>query len=229
MATPESKERERLSVTTISHGELSGRQQGACGPLMVLTELMTASLQSSSLSHCPAGLLQNWCTQALDNISGFVTAIILYYSLKYFFLSCFRSVKCILAKEKEEIPSPKSFQHRERAVCSSAETVLPFTEKKGEDSQPKSMQEGSLLCSGPESRLWQCPGCAPSPLAQKQGGDNSAHPASSVVVGMWGLARRGVEVAMERASYLELPYSFPWELVVGGNCGAPCRGDTISR
>lgn len=131
MATPESKERERFSGTTISHGELSGRQQGACGPLMVLTELMTASLQSSSLSHYPAGLLQNWCTQALDNISGFMTAIILYYSLKHFFLSCLRSVKCILAKEKEEIPSPKSFQHRERAVCSSAEPEILHGEKRG--------------------------------------------------------------------------------------------------
>lgn len=55
MAKTGFKERVRFLVTIIHHGNLSDVQQGVHWMLMVLK----ASFQSSSLSSCPAGLLQN--------------------------------------------------------------------------------------------------------------------------------------------------------------------------
>lgn len=133
MAKRGSKEKESILVTTISHRELPGRQQGAPEPSCVLRELLAASFPSSSLSSCPAGLLQNWFAKALDNISGYVSGyiiiIILYYSLKhFFFFSCHRSSKCTLAKEKK-IPSPTSFQLR--GQCLAVQRQKSCTEKEG--------------------------------------------------------------------------------------------------
>lgn len=51
------------------------------------------------------------------------------------FLSCSRGVKGTLVKEKEDIPSLKSFQHRRQTAISSAgikNQTKPISEKEGE-------------------------------------------------------------------------------------------------
>lgn len=119
MAKRGSKEKESILVTTISHRELPGRQQGAPEPSCVLRELLAASFPSSSLSSCPAGLLQNWFAKAFDNISGYVSGyiiiIILYYSLKHFFFLVAIGVLSALLQKKRRFPLQRAFSSEDSA------------------------------------------------------------------------------------------------------------------
>lgn len=86
-------------------------------------------------SHLPfPAVLQDCCKTDLHRLwtrYKDLLLLLIYIILLNIFLSCCRSVKCTLAKEKEEIPSLKSFQHRRQTVISSAEKKTLRREGRG--------------------------------------------------------------------------------------------------
>lgn len=105
---------------------------------------------------CKTNLYRLW------TIHKVLLLLLIYIISLNIFLSCYRSLKCTPAKEKEEIPSLKSLQHRRQTVISSTEKKK-ITEKEG---------EGCVRKLPPEKhkgrQVVQCLGRAISPLGQNR-------------------------------------------------------------
>lgn len=172
-------------------------------------------------SHLPfPAVLQDCCKTNLYRlwtIHKVLLLLLIYIISLNIFLSCYRSVKCTLAKEKEEIPSLRSLQHRRQTVISRTEKKKSQRRKERAvlgNCHLKSMEEGRLVCR--MTAVVQCLGCALSPLGQNR------------KVTTWRISKPcsfrhtrlrnccTYEIAMKRASLLKLPSSHLWEAVIGG-------------
>lgn len=183
-------------------------------------------------SHLPfPAVLQDCCKIDLCRfwtIHKDLLLLLIYIIPLNIFLSCCRSVKCTLAKDKEEIPSLKSFQHRRQTVISSAEKKNPSQRRKGRaalgNRQLKSVQEGRLVCSSPERQVW-CSVLVVLLLLWVRTGrwqpGVSSKPCSFEHMRLSNCCAYEMATAMKRASLLALPSSRLWEPITGGKLLAP--------
>lgn len=182
-------------------------------------------------SHLPFPALQDCCKIDLCRfwtIHKDLLLLLIYIIPLNIFLSCCRSVKCTLAKDKEEIPSLKSFRHRRQTVISSAEKKNPSQRRKGRaawgNCQLKSVQEGRLVCSSPERQMWYSVLVVLLLLWVRTGRWQpgiSSKPCSFRHMRLSNCCACEMATAMKRASLLALPSSRLWEPITGGKLLAP--------